>query len=79
MKSLSETIKKFSKSVVSDSKINPIIEVETKTHYGSTHIYIVSDQKDAISLLTNSKTLTPRNMKALKDLGFTIKEGSKEF
>ena len=45
------------------------IVVEKKTHYGTEHIYIVSKQADSIRALTGQRTLTPRNIESLKNLG----------
>jgi hypothetical protein len=74
-KTVVSTIKEFAQDIVA-GEIDSVIEVENKSHYGSEHLYIVSKHKDAIQDLTGSKTLTPRHVKALKDLGFTIKEKS---
>ena len=50
----------------------PDIKVEVKTHYGSEHKYITSDHAEAVAQLTGKKTLTERDIQALKALGFTV-------
>jgi hypothetical protein len=59
--------------------IDPEIEFETKSHYGGPElVYVLSKHKEPLSVLTNSKTLTPRHVKALKDLGFSFKNMHKD-
>ncbi len=68
----SESIKRIVRNAA--NSVDSVIEYYKKSNYGATHMYIKSSHKDAISMLTNAKTLTPINMEALKDLGFTFKE-----
>jgi len=68
----SESIRRIIKKA--QGHIDPVIEYYKKSNYGTTHMYIKSSHKDAINRLTNAKTLTAVNMKALEDLGFTFKE-----
>jgi hypothetical protein len=75
-KAVVNTIKEFARSMVA-GEVDPVIEVESKGHFGTEHIYVTSKHKEAIQDLTGSKTLTTRHIKALKDLGFTIKEKTK--
>lgn len=57
--------------------LNPVIEFITKSHYGGPElVYVVSSHKEALQDLTGAKTLSPRHVKALKDLGFTFKQQS---
>lgn len=48
------------------------IEVETREHYGTAHIYVTSDHAAAIAALTGRKTVTASDIKALKALGFSF-------
>lgn len=58
--------------------MNKIIKFETKSHYGGPElIYVVSEHKEPLQVLTGSKTLTERHVKALKELGFEFSEGDK--
>jgi hypothetical protein len=55
--------------------LNSTIEYETKSHYGGPElVYVLSEHKEPLQILTGSKTLTPRHVKALKELGFSFKE-----
>ncbi len=47
------------------------IKVEVKTHYGRDLIYPLDHAKE-IEILTGQKTLTDKNISALKGLGFTF-------
>ena len=52
---------------------NPSVTYETKSNYGGPElIYITSDHKDAFQQLTGSKTLAPRHVEALQNLGFVF-------
>ena len=46
-----------------------IIEVKIKTNYGRKSIYPLNYQKELFTL-TGQKTLTEKNIEALKNLGF---------
>ncbi len=49
------------------------ITLRSKEAYGNVHFYVVDkDQAKAISILTGQKTVTGRNIGALKQLGYTI-------
>lgn len=69
---VSESVKRVVRNA--QHRIDPVIEYYKKSNYGTTHMYIKSSHKDAINKLTNAKTLTPVNMKALEELDFTFKE-----
>lgn len=57
--------------LITAAETNPIIKYETKSHYGGPElVYVVSEHKDALQILTGSKTLSDRHIKALKDMGF---------
>ena len=76
MKKITDTIRDFVQSVMA-GEVDPVIEVESKGHFGTEHIYVTSKHQTALQDLTGSKTLTSRHIKALKELGFTIKEKTK--
>jgi len=50
----------------------PEVKVEMKSHYGSEHKYVVSDHAEAIAALTGRKTVTDKDIQALKALGFQV-------
>lgn len=50
----------------------PHIILEIKRNYGTDHSYIVSEHKEAVETLTGKKTVTSRDIEALKALGFTV-------
>ena len=72
-KLITDTIKEFVQNVTA-GEIDSVIEVESKGHFGTEHIYVTSKHQVALQDLMGSKTLTSRHIKALKELGFTIKE-----
>ncbi len=49
------------------------ILIEQKTHYGTTHIYVLSEHAEHIQALTGSKCLSKRHIEALQELGFIFK------
>ena len=73
MFSISEILKMVSRKAA-EGHINPVIEYETKSHYGNNFVYVLSEHKEPLQTLTGSKTLTPRHVKALQDLGFSLKK-----
>jgi len=49
------------------------IEVERKQVYGNTLTYVKKESvRNSVQKLTGRKTLTDRDIKALKELGFTL-------
>ena len=54
------------------------IIVETKEVYGNKLVYCTSEHSDSIQALTNRKTLTPKDLKALSNLGFSFKMKAQE-
>lgn len=48
------------------------ILIQKRTHYGTNHIYIVSEHAGPIEKLTGRKTLTQRDIDGLKELGYTF-------
>jgi hypothetical protein len=67
--SLANYIRKMA-SELQSGHFNPTIQVITKNNYGNEQLYVTSEHKDAIQALTGAKTLTPRYIEALKNLGF---------
>jgi len=57
--------------------MNTVIKVESKSVYGQTNIYVVSEHKAAIMLMTGKKTISYSDIDALESLGFTVIEESK--
>lgn len=56
-------------------QISPVIEFETKRHYGGPElVYVTSAHKDSLQALTGAKTLNSYHIKALKQLGFSFKQ-----
>lgn len=52
-----------------------IIELEKKTIYGSDYYYPINDQaKKLCELLGGQKTVTEKNIKKAKEMGFTINQ-----
>lgn len=76
MNNLSESIKNlagaFREAALTPKHFDPTIKVDVKSHYGTDHVYIISDHAEAIAALTGKKTLTERNIEALKALGFSF-------
>ena len=65
-------------TLVKLSAMNSVIEFTTKSHYGGPElVYVTSEHKEPLQVLTKSKTLSTRDVKALKDLGFSFKENGK--
>ena len=55
--------------------MNTNIDFYTKSVYGTDNMYIADPNiRNIIQTLTNSVTLFPRHMKALKSLGYTFTE-----
>jgi|GEM_PF-5303681 hypothetical protein len=52
------------------------IKIEVRSNYGSESVYITSEHSGPISALTKKKTVNLSELKALKQLGFTIKPGN---
>jgi hypothetical protein len=52
--------------------MNTVIELEMKSVYGAQTFYVISEHKDAISELTQCKSVTRGHIKSLKALGFTF-------
>lgn len=72
--SISALITKAAAQHMITSSIDPTIKFTTKSHYGGPElVYVTSAHKDPLNTLTNSKTLSPRHVQALKDLGFSFK------
>jgi hypothetical protein len=75
MKTCSALLKRIAKNIQAEGTINPVINFETKSHYGGPElVYVTSEHKDYLQTLTNSKTLTPRHVKALESLGFKFEK-----
>jgi len=55
----------------------PDIKVETRRNYGTDHKYVISDHAEALAVLTGKKTVTDRDIQALKALGFTVYQQQK--
>ena len=55
----------------------PDIKVEIRRNYGTDHKYVISDHAEALTVLTGKKTVTDRDMQALKALGFTVYQQQK--
>ena len=73
MNTIAQTIRELSRQATLEPKhFVPDIKVESKTHYGSEHMYITSDHAEAVATLTGKKTLTERDILALKALGFNV-------
>jgi hypothetical protein len=51
---------------------NEII-IDPKSHYGTEHIYVVSEHAEHIKALTGSKCLSRRHIEALQAMGFIFK------
>lgn len=54
--------------------MNNEINIEVKEHYGTQHIYVISEHNEAIQQLTGRKTITKSDIVALKKLGYTFKQ-----
>lgn len=71
MENVASLLIKVADSMKEAEAVNPVIEFTTKSHYGGPElVYVESVHKEPLQTLTGSKTLTPRHVKALKDLGF---------
>ena len=54
------------------------ITIQTKSNYGKTAIYVVSEHKNAIASLTKKLTIDGADIKILELLGFEFKKVSSE-
>lgn len=46
--------------------------VEERSQYGSTRYYPANKLAEAVCLLTNTRTVMPKDFIVLKDMGFTV-------
>jgi histone H3/H4 len=62
----------FREATLEQKHFIPDIKVTLKTHYGADHLYVTSDHAEAIAALTGKKTVTQKDILALKALGFQV-------